>query len=163
MFEGGIIEKVADDYYGVVGKTHCLTHRAVVRCDKETTKVRAIFDASAKNGNEPSLNDCLYAGPCLLRHVYDILVRFRLHIIILMSDIKQAFLNVVIRDEERDYLRFLWYDDPFSTEPNIIILRFLRVVFVIISSPFLLNATIKYHLERYLNDAKNFVEKFSND
>ena len=156
-----IIEKVADDDYGVVEKTHYLPHRAVVRCDKEITKVRVVFDASAKNGNEPSLNDCLYAGPCL-RQLYDILVRFRLHII-LMSDIKQAFLNVVIHDEDRDYLRFLWYDDPFSTEPNIIILRFLRVVFGIISSPFLLNATIKYHLERYLNDAKNFVEKFLND
>ena len=71
-----------------------------------------------------------------------------------MPDIKQAFLNVVIRDEDRGYLRFLWFDDPFSTEPNIIILRFLGVVFGIISSPFLLNATIKYHLERYLNDVK---------
>ena len=80
-----------------------------------------------------------------------------------MSDIKQAFLNVVIRDEDRDYSRFPWYDHPFLTEPNITILRFLRVVFTIISSPFSLNATIKYHLERYLNDAKNFVEKFLND
>ena len=80
-----------------------------------------------------------------------------------MSYIKRAFLNVVIRDEDGDYLRFLWYDDSFSTEPNIIVLHFLRVVFGIISSPFLLNATIEYHLERYLNDAKNFVEKFLNN
>ena len=80
-----------------------------------------------------------------------------------MSDIKQAFLNVVIRDEDGDFLRFLWYGDSFSTEPNIIILCFLRVVFGIISSPFLLNATIKYHLERYLNYAKSFVEKFFNN
>ena len=36
-------------------------------------------------------------------------------------------------------------------------------MFGIISSPFLLTATIKYNLERYLNDAKNFVEKFLND
>ena len=144
----GIIEKVADDDYGLVEKTYYLAHRAAVRCDKETTKVRVVFDASAKNCNEPSLNDCLYARPCLLRQSYDILVRFRLHNMILMSDIKQTILNVVIRDEDRNYLRFLWYNDPFSTEPNIIILRFARVVFDIISSPFLLNATIKYHLER---------------
>ena len=76
-----------------------------------------------------------------------------------MSDIKQAFLNVVIRDEDRDYLCFLWYNNPFSTEPNIIF-RFLRIVFGIISSPFFLNATIKYHLERYLNDTKNLVRNF---
>ena len=80
-----------------------------------------------------------------------------------MFDVKQAFSNVVIRDEDRDYLRFLWYDDPFSAEPKVIILRVLRVVLGIISSPFLLNATIKYHLEHYLNNAKNFVEKFLND
>ena len=36
-------------------------------------------------------------------------------------------------------------------------------MFGIISSSFFLNATIKYHLERYLDDAKNFVEKFLND
>ena len=136
---------------------------ALGKCDKETTKVRVLFDVSMKNGNEPSLNDCLYAGPCLLEQLYDILVQFRLRNIILISDIKQAFLNVVIRDEDRDYLRFLWYDNPFSTEPNIIILSFLCVVFGVISSPFLLNATIKYHLEHYLNDAKDFVEKFLND
>ena len=77
-----------------------------------------------------------------------------------MSDIKQTFLNVVIRNKDRVYLPFLWYDNPFSKKPSIIILRFLRVVFGIIFSPFLLNATIKYHLERYLNDVKNFVKEF---
>ena len=116
-----------------------------------------MFDVSAKNRNEPSLNNCLYAGPCLLRQLYGILVRFRLHNIILMSDIKQAFLNLVIRDEDRI---FLWYVDPFLTEPNIMILRFLHVAFSIFNSPFLLNATIIYHLRLYLSYAKNFVEKF---
>ena len=101
------MEKVADDDYGVVGKTHYLLHRAVVQCDKETTKFRVVFDTSAQNGNKPSLNDCLCAGPCLLRQSYYILVRFRLHNIILMCDIKQAFLDVVIHDEDYDYLRFL--------------------------------------------------------
>ena len=60
-------------------------------------------------------------------------------------------------------LDFLWYDDPFSTEPKIITWRFLCSVFGVTSSPFLLHATIEYHLERYLNDAKNFAENFLND
>ena len=47
----GIIEKVDDDDYGVVEKTHYLPYRAVDRFDKETTKGRVVFDASANNGN----------------------------------------------------------------------------------------------------------------
>ena len=80
------------------------THQANVQCDKETTKERAEFDKSAKNGNEPSINDCLYAGPCLLRQLYGILVRFRLHNIIFI--LSKRLLNVVIRDVDHDYLRF---------------------------------------------------------
>ena len=51
----------------------------------------------------------------------------------------------------------------FRQNQTLSTLRFLRVVFGVISSLFLLNATVKYHLERYLNDAKNFVAKFLND
>ena len=40
---------------------HYLSHHAVHREDKKTTKLRVIFDASAKT-NGPALNDCLYSG-----------------------------------------------------------------------------------------------------
>ena len=36
---------------------------------------------------------------------------------------------------------------PPSSEPEIVVLRFSRVVFGISASPFLLNATIKHHIE----------------
>ena len=57
--------------------------------------MRVALDASAKNGNEPLLKESLYAGPCLLRQLYDILVRLGLHNIMLMSDIKKAFFKRV--------------------------------------------------------------------
>ena len=47
------------------GQSHYLPHRPVIREDKETTKIRPIFDASCKV-NVPSLNDYLYSGPNLL-------------------------------------------------------------------------------------------------
>ena len=91
----GIIEKVDDDDCGMVKKTYCFPHREVVRCDKDTAKVRVVFDASAKNGNKPSFKESFYARPCLLRQLYDILVRFGLQNIMLMSDIKKAFFKRV--------------------------------------------------------------------
>ena len=66
---------------------------------KETTKVCIVFEALTKKRNEPSRNDCLYVGPCLLRQLHGILGQFRLRNIILMSGMKQAFVNVVICGE----------------------------------------------------------------
>ena len=46
-------------------------------------------------------------------------------------------------------LRFLWIDDINRDMPRVVMLKFTRVVFGVFSSPFLINATIKHHLECY--------------
>ena len=66
----------------------------------------------------------------------------------LTGDIEKAFLMVGMAEEDRDVLRFLWVDDINKPSPEIVVLRFTRVVFGVSSSPFLLNATIKHHIER---------------
>ncbi|GFW38227.1 uncharacterized protein TNCV_3839551 [Trichonephila clavipes] len=52
--------------------SYYMPHSAVVRKDKETTKVRMVFDASSKGRNCKSLNECLYAGPPLNPRIIDI-------------------------------------------------------------------------------------------
>ena len=44
--------------------------------DRLSTKVRIVFDASAKYGPEPSLNDCILQGPALQPNLVSILIRF---------------------------------------------------------------------------------------
>ena len=80
------------------GEVHYLPHRPVVSEDKQTTKVRSVFDASCKV-NGPSLNECLYSGPNLIAKIFDILMRFRLNKIGILADIRQAFLNIAISRE----------------------------------------------------------------
>ena len=146
--EEGIIERVTEVCQP--GTSHYLPHRAVIKENRETSKIRIVFDGSSKQRDEPALNDLLYSGPCLLPLLYDILLRFRLGTIAITADIKQAFLQILVNKEHQNYLRFLWYDDIFKEEPNIIVYRFTRVIFGLISSPFLLNGTLKLHFTKLL-------------
>ena len=88
----------------------------------------------------------------------------RFNSIPILADIKQAFLNVEISKEHGDYSRFLWYDDVASeNEAKPIIYRFLRVVFGITSSPFLLNGTIIHHLKKFVESDQKLITKFIED
>ena len=120
---------------------HYLPHHAVIRKDRATTKLRVVYDASAKT-NGVSLNDCLHAGPKFNQKIVHILLRFRLFRVAITADIEKAFLMVSMREKDRDYLRFLWVDDITQERPAIQVCRFARVVFGVSCSPFLLNATI---------------------
>ena len=88
-----------------VGEVTYLLHHAVVRENKSTAKVRAVYYTSAKNKG-PSLSECLYKGPCLNPLLYDILLRFRIHNYGLIADIEKAYLQISVVPEHRNYLRF---------------------------------------------------------
>ena len=47
-----------------------------------------------------------------------------------------------------------------AEQPEIVVLRFARVMFGVSASPFLLNATIAHHMQRYQVDDGSFVEQF---
>ena len=74
----------------------------------------------------------------------------------MISDIKQAFLNIPIAEEHHDSLHFLWHENFDADDPEVIILRFTRIVFGLMSSPFLLNSTITSHV------SQNIVNKIHN-
>ncbi|GFT27435.1 integrase catalytic domain-containing protein [Trichonephila clavipes] len=129
----------------VDGLEFYLPHRAVIRHDRSSSKLRIVFDASSHKRVKFSLNDSLHIGPNLYPDLFELLLSFRKHPIAFTVDIKQAFINVELDDSDKNVTKFLWTDNPESLE----VLRFNRVLFGINSSPFLLTATIKYHLKKY--------------
>ena len=90
----------------------------------------------------------------------DILLRFRLRRCAFVADIEKALIAVA--EQDRDALRFLWVDDIRTSTPDIQVLRFTRVAFGVASSPFLLNATVKYHIEKFLETKPNVALKLIN-
>ena len=154
----GIVEEVTEEKS--IGPMYYMPHHAVVKEERTTTKVRIVFDASSHEGNSPSLNQCLFAGPNLNPDLLSILLKFREHKVAIMADITKAFLQISLNEADRDVLRFLWTKDKtFSNEEvNLITLRMTRVPFGVTSSPFLLAATITHHLERYENIYPDIVK-----
>ena len=129
-------------------RVHYLAHHAVVTPQRATTKVRLVYDGSARQGRNPSLNDCLLRGPVILPDLVGQLLRFLLARIALISDLEKAFLRVGLNRQDRDLTRFLWLKDASKPElaNNILVLRFARVPFGLVCSPFLLGATVRHHL-----------------
>ena len=58
-------------------------------------------------------------GTHLTPLLYDILSRFRSHVVALTSDVEKAFLKINVNENDRDYLRFLWLDNIFSDQPKV--------------------------------------------
>ena len=151
--EKGIIEKVTiTEDMKESDRKHYLPHHPVITPTKRTTKVRIVYDASAKGRKgDKSLNECLYKGPNLLPDLCGILFRFRTQPVAIFSDIEKAFLQVGIRETDRDVTRFLWFKNLSNlkiTESNLDTHRFCRVPFGVVCSPFLLGGTIKFHLRK---------------
>ena len=141
----GILEEAPAE---PTGERICyLPYRAVIKPNRETTKIRLVYDASAKiNQDSPLLNDCLHVGPSLTSLLQDLLIRQRLKPIALLGDIKQAFHQIRVAEEDRDALRLHWYKDIKDFEPTT--LRFTKLPMGCGPSPFMHNATLSYHLEQ---------------
>ena len=87
----GVVEKAPAK---VTGKEFYMPHRAVIRENAESTKLRVVYDASARAyDGVPSLNECLHTGPPLQNELCNVIVRNRFHPIAVAGDMHKAFLH----------------------------------------------------------------------
>ena len=78
----------------------------------DPSKVRPVFDASAKFGSDKkSLNSALFCGPNLMNELPQVLLRFRAKPIAVTSDIKDMFLRIRLQEQDKPFHRFLWQDE----------------------------------------------------
>ena len=96
-----------------------------------TTKIRAVFDASAKSSSGVSPNDTLLIA---------VLVRFRLHHIALITDVSKMYRPVELTESDRDFHRFVWRTAPTETLQDY---RMNRVIFSVSASSFAANMSVK--------------------
>ncbi|XP_055944124.1 uncharacterized protein LOC129975174 [Argiope bruennichi] len=125
-----------------------MPHRAVIRDDKATTQVRIVYDCSSKGGeNKKSLNDSLETGVNLNANLLDVILEFRENQIAFCGDLEKAFLMIEIAEEDRKYLKFLWFPDDTGGLKQVF--NFNRLPFGLTTSPFALACVLKFHIRKF--------------
>ncbi|XP_059050490.1 uncharacterized protein LOC131845442 [Achroia grisella] len=115
-----------------------LPHHAVVKNDKDTTKVRVVFDASCKGTNGRSLNDYMLVGPALQSELRHIMIRWRTWPICLSADVVKMYRQIRVNKQDINFQRLLW-----QIEDQIKHYRLLRVTFGTASAPYLAIKTLQ--------------------
>ncbi|XP_058817812.1 uncharacterized protein LOC131681118 [Topomyia yanbarensis] len=92
-----------------------LPHHAIYKETSSTTKLRVVFDASARTTSGFSLNDALETGPTVQSDLISIIIRFCSHQVVLTADIPKMYRQVQIHPEDRKYQRILWLDSENKT------------------------------------------------
>ena len=152
----GIIEEVPLDEVSTSNPVFYMPHRPVIKESSTSTPVRPVFNASFGGYDNYSLNDAILSGPSLIPDLPEILLRFRTHKIALSSDISKAFLQINVNKFDRDVHRFF-----LDSDEGLRHMRFVRLPFGNTASPWLLNATIKYHLNLY--QSNDVIKSLQND
>ncbi|KAF3699655.1 hypothetical protein EXN66_Car015342 [Channa argus] len=122
-------------------------------------QIRVVFDSSATHEGI-SLNSVLLSGPDLNNTLLGVLIRFRKEPVAVTADIQQMFYCFTVREDHRDFLRFLWFEDNDPEKP---IREYRMTVHVFGNSPS--PAIAIYGLKRaalerqdeYSKEAKQFV------
>ncbi|GFV25023.1 uncharacterized protein TNCV_884891 [Trichonephila clavipes] len=85
-------EDIIEEVQNVADKKneHYLPHHPVYK-DNSTTKIRPVFDGSAKEKNSSSINECLEKGPNMVELIPTIVNKFRLRKFGITADIEKAF------------------------------------------------------------------------
>lgn len=89
-----------------------LPHHGVLKLSSSTTKLRTVFNASAKTTSGYALNDLLMVGPTIQPDLFTTLVRFRKFHFVLAADIEKMYRMVWVDPSQRCLLRILWRDCP---------------------------------------------------
>jgi hypothetical protein len=89
-----------------------LPHQMVTKADSLITKVRVVFDGSAVTSSGLSLNDVLLQGPTVHPNLSSILLRFRIHSVVITADVAKMYRQVKMHPDDCDLQRICYRANP---------------------------------------------------
>ena len=137
-------------------ETFYLPTHGVSKDSSTTTKLRVVYDASAKTSTGASLNDQLLPGPSFYPLLTNVLIHFRSKPVGLSADISKMFREIELHPEERDFHRFLVRGEG----GELVDARMTRLTFGVKSSPFLATQVLRQIATDYQQEFSQAAEIF---
>lgn len=133
-----LVDTVNDDLMSPPINHFYLPHHAILKESSLTTKLRQVFDASAKSSNECSLNDVLTTGPALQSDLVSIILNWRMYRYVFVADIEKMYRCIDVHPDDTEFQRLLWQD----TDGSIRTYALQTVTFGVGCSPYLAIKTL---------------------
>ncbi|XP_043486648.1 uncharacterized protein LOC122514076 [Polistes fuscatus] len=80
--------------------TYYILHHAILNEKSATTKLRVVFDASAKSKSGIWLNDALAIGPNIQDDLFSIIARFRTYAYVITADIQKMYRQIRVDESQ---------------------------------------------------------------
>ncbi|XP_004521657.1 uncharacterized protein LOC101451129 [Ceratitis capitata] len=144
----------------VTSAAYYMPHHPVIKESSITTKLRVVFNASARTTSGKSLNDALCVGPQLQQNLFSILTRFRTHRYAVTADIAKMYRQVLLSPKHVDLQRIVWRRD--SSLP-IMDYRMLRVTYGVASASYLAVKSLQQTAKCSTNKSKKAAAVIEKD
>lgn len=161
----GIIERIEDLKGFMEQHPECcfLPHMGIFKLERESTKCRVVFLSNLAESNAEmasvSNNQAMLPGPCLNHSIASSVMLLRFDTYMVLFDIKKAFLNIELKETDKNRLMFLWYKNVEKGDFSLIGYRNLRLSFGLRASPsILMLALYKILILDTENDDENLAE-----
>ncbi|XP_046803778.1 uncharacterized protein LOC124419208 [Lucilia cuprina] len=130
----------------LLGSHFVIPHHCVLRPQSTTTKLRVVFDGSARSSSNVSLNDILMVGPTIQQDLITTLFSFRLNKFALTADISKMYRQFEIDERDRNYQLILWRSNREDTQK---VFQLNTVTYGLSSAPFLAIRSLFFIADKY--------------
>ncbi|XP_053667885.1 uncharacterized protein LOC128718250 [Anopheles marshallii] len=137
------------------GSVFYLPHHCVLRPSSTATKLRVVFDGSAKTSTGVSINDALMTGPTVQNDLTAILLRFRGFQYVFTLDIPKMFRQVIVHPEDTKYQRIFW---RYNRNDQLTVQELLTVTYGLGPFPFQVTMALKQAANDYQDEFPRAAE-----
>lgn len=138
-----------------------LPHHAIIKPTSSTTKLRVVFDASAKSDSDLSLNDVLMVGANVQDNLFYIILRFRKYKYVFTTDITKMYRQIQVNPTQTNLQRILWRSNKME---SIKTFELTTVTYGTASAPYLATRALKQlaldEMQNHPLSAKTVLEDF---